>query len=468
MTTQTRREILPAETLQLPSTFMVATSRERLTIPPHISLMEDLVVDAIAKGDQLLTIEIPVRHGKSWYLDHHLPAWYLGMFPHRNVGLASYEHRFAASWGQRARDSMIAHGGSFGVEVDPNVRSRDWWQIDRYGGAMRSMGVGGPITGKGFDLLIIDDPVKNRAEAESEVYREAHWDWLQSTALTRLEPGGVCVLAMARWHEDDLVGRVHQEMPREWTRLSIPAIAEVDDPLGRQPGEALWPARYPIERLERIQRRVGAYWFSALYQQRPSPPTGRIFQRGDWQTYHVAQDPASFDRLVWSWDMAFKGNADSDYVVAQAWGRRGGDFYLLHQQRARLDYPATKAQVQANYHDPRWQAVRRVLIEDKANGSAIISDLRHDVPGLVPVQVPDGKIARAHRISPYVASHNVYLPSPELAPWVGAFIDEAAAFDHGAHDDQVDAFTQAVSDLAAWNESSVSVPMGSLPDRLRR
>lgn len=459
--------VLPPEYLGLPSTFMYAASRERLVVMPHIEAIERAVIAALQAGDQLLTVEAPVRHGKSWYLDHYLPAWFLAMHPTLNVGLASYEHRFAASWGQRARDTLEEFGASYGVRVDPNVRSRDWWQIEKHGGSMRSMGVGGPITGKGFDLLIIDDPVKNRAEAESEVYRTAAWEWLESTALTRLEPGGVCVLAMARWHEDDLVGRVHAEMGAEWTRLSIPAIAEEGDPLGRPVGAALWPQRYPIARLERIQRRVGAYWFNALYQQRPSPPTGRIFQRADWQTYYAPQPLETFDRLVWSWDMAFKGNADSDYVVAQAWGRRGADFYLLHQQRERLDYPATKALVQGNYRDAQWAPIRRVLIEDKANGSAIIADLRHEVPGLIGVPTPDGKLARAHRVSPYVASHNVHLPSPELAPWIAGFIDEAAAFPAGANDDQVDAFTQAVSDLASYNESSVSVPTGALPSRRR-
>lgn len=460
------------ESLVLPSLLMTATSQGRFTAPPHIQAIEDYILAAVIKGDQLLTIEAPVRHGKSFYVDWHLPLWYLGQFPHTNVGIASYEHRFAASWGQRTRDSMIEFGANFGVAVNPEVQSREWWET-MHKGSMRSMGVGGAITGKGFNLFIVDDPIKNAAEADSEVYRNAHWDWLQSTVLTRLEPGAVCIVMMARWHEDDLIGRIHREMPNEWQRLRLPAIAEADDPLGRPEGEPLWPRRYGVQNLARRKRRVGAYYFNALYQQRPSPPQGAIFQRQWWKRYTVLP---TLEQKAWSWDMSFKDADESSYVVGQLWGRAGADFYLIHQVRARMDFPSTKAALRAAHADTRWGSVPLVLVEDKANGPAIIADLRHEIPGLVAVQTgSDSKVGRAQAISPYVESGNVYLPErdenlhePLDADWVPAFIDECASFPKGAHDDQVDACSQGISQLAKRMGAMVVTPMGDLPRPVRR
>lgn len=452
---------LAPEACALPSLFMDATSKGLLTCPPHVAMIEDFVIDAIRRGDQLLTIEAPVRHGKSVYVDWHLPVWYLGTFPDRNVGLASYEHRFAAGWGARCRDMMFEFGESFGVRVAPDVRSREWWEIEHHGGSMRSMGIGGSITGKGFHLFLIDDPIKNAAEANSEVTRDAHWEWLQSTVLTRLEPGAVCILMMARWHEDDLIGRVHREMPNEWQRLRLPAFAEAGDPLGRPLGAPLWPRRFNTRELERRKRIVGEYWFNALYEQRPSPPTGRIFHRRWWKEWREL--PGQIDQWCWSWDMSFKDGKESSFVVGQLWARKGANFYLVHQIRDRMDYPTTKAAVKAAYADQRWPDARLILVEDKANGPAIIADLKNEIPGLVAVSTgSDSKISRATAVSPYVEAGNVYLPEPSGARWIGAFIDELAAFPLGANDDQVDAFSQALNQLSKRAGALVVAPYGTL------
>lgn len=455
-----RSTLLPREALKLPSLFMHGASRERLSIPRHIALIEEYVIDAIRSGDVLLTIEAPVRHGKSFYLDWHLPAWYLGSMPTRNVGVATYEHRFAASWGQRARDTTIEFGASFGVAVDAQVRSRDWWEIAGHGGSMRSMGIGGAITGKGFNLLIIDDPIKNAEQANSAVYRDAHWEWLRSTALTRLEPGGVCILTMARWHEDDLIGRAHREMPGEWRHLRLPALAEPDDPMGRPEGEPLWPERYDDANLERRKSRVGSYWFSSLYQQAPSPPSGRIFQRDWWRRYVVP--PGHFDDMAWSFDLAFKGNDDSDFVVGQLWGRVGADFYLLRQVRGRMDYPTTKAMIRREAASAAMNgSVGSVYIEDTANGPAVIADLKHEVPSLIAVKTTgDSKLGRATSITGLVEAGNVYLP--EQAEWVEDFIEETAQFPVGRNDDQVDAMSQALREMRKRVGATVWVPTGDV------
>jgi predicted phage terminase large subunit-like protein len=474
--------VISPDLLRLPSTFMLAASRGRYGAPRHIIALERFVLDAIADGDQLLTVELPVRTGKSTYVDHYLPAWFLGTFPYKHVGLASHEAQFASSWGQRARDTLIEFGPSFGVEVSRDIRSRAWWEIEEHAGSMRSFGIaGGGITGRGFDLLILDDLIKNAADADSEVHREAQWNFLTGTAMSRLEPGATMIVMMARWHEDDLIGRIHQEMPGQWRRLRLPAIAEEPDEehpepdaMGRAPGEALWPARYPLSRLRKRRERSGEYYFNANYQQRPSSPQGTIFKRAWWQRWRAL--PEAFDLEVWSWDMAFKDKESSSFVVGQCWGQRGADYFLRYQVRGQWSYSATKAMLVHSIKLPQYNGARStVLIEDKANGTAIMDDLRHEVGGLIPVSVgQDSKVARARSITGYVESGNVYLPEAgteasfddDGANWVAGFINEHASFPKGAHDDQVDATSQALREmLERYGGGTVVLQSGDLPPR---
>lgn len=463
-----RESILPAESLILPSSFMLASSRGLFHVPRHIVIIERFVLDALRAGDQMITIEAPVRHGKSVYIDWHLPAWFLGTFPYKHVGIASHEQQFATSWGAKARDTLNEYGSSFGVSVTRDTRSRSWWEIERHGGSMRSFGIkGGGITGRGFDLLILDDLIKNAADAESPIIRESQVEFLRGTAMTRLEPGALLIVMMARWHEDDLIGWIHREMPGQFRRLRLPAVAEPPtdefpyDPAGRAVGEALWPQRFPIANLARRRERSGEYWFNALYQQRPSPALGSVFQRDWWRKYDTS--PATFDFMVWSWDMSFKDTEDSSYVVGQVWGMRGADFYLLHQVRGQWDYPTTKRMLRAQVTDPRWErAASTILVEDKANGPAIMADLRHEIGGLIPVQTgSDSKLARARSISGYVESGNVYLP--EGAEWLAGFVEEQASFPRGAHDDQVDAMSQALREMLRRGPVETASAGGHLP-----
>lgn len=463
--------VLPAKSLLLPSAFMVAASRGRFYAPRHIITIERFVLDAMRRGDQMLTIEAPVRCGKSVYIDWHLPAWFLGNFPWKHVGIASHEQQFAAGWGSKARDTLVEFGSSFGVNVHPSVQARSWWEIEGHGGSMRSFGIkGGGITGRGFDLLILDDLIKNAADADSVIVRESQIEFLRGTAMSRLEPGALLIVMMARWHEDDLIGFIHREMPGQFRRLRLPAIAEEPskefpdpDPMGRKPGEALWPQRFSLRNLARRRKRSGEYYFQANYQQRPSPPLGSVFQRGWWQRWAIL--PPYFDQECWSWDCSFKDKTDSSFVVGQLWGVTGADFYLRHQVRGQWSFSKTKDVLRGEVtRDEYQQAASNVFIEDKANGTAIIDDLRHEVGGLIPVSVPqDSKAARARSISGYVESGNVYIPAN--ADWADGFIDECAVFPKGAHDDQVDTLSQALRQMLARMGSTAWAPSGELPKR---
>jgi hypothetical protein len=229
---------------------------------------------------------MPPRSGKSQLISQFFPAWYLGWHPDNRVILTSYEADFAATWGWKARSVFEEFAPDiFGLSVRGDSSARNRWDIVEHVGGMNTAGVGGAITGKGADLFIIDDPVKNAEDANSQLKRDKAWDWYQSTAYTRLEPDASMILIMTRWHPEDLGGLLLKEMEaggEQWDVLKFPAIAEENDLMGRKIGEPLWKERYPIELLNTIQGTVSAYWWAAMYQQSPYARTGKTFKRADF------------------------------------------------------------------------------------------------------------------------------------------------------------------------------------------
>jgi predicted phage terminase large subunit-like protein len=397
----------------------------------------------IAEGScQRAMFFLPPRHAKSTMGSRNFPAWYLGRHAGKRVMLASYQAEFAAKWGLAARELLAEYGPDvFGTRVATDHSARSDWGVSN-GSHMVTAGVGGSLTGRGADVLVIDDPVKNEQEAFSQLYRDKVWDWYQATARTRLEPGGSVLLIMTRWHEDDLAGRLLATQGDRWRVISLPALAEEDDPLGRKPGEALWPARYPASVLNEIRSEVGSYVWEALYQQRPSLPEGNIFKSTWWRYWR--DNLPQFSEVLQAWDMTFTETTSGSYVVGQVWGKAGADRYLLDQVRARMEF--TQAVAAVREMSSRWPEARLKLVEDKANGPAVISVLRRELAGLVPVTPEGNKLARAIAVSPSIEAGNVYLPDPTMPGygWVREFIAEWAAFPRGTNDDQVDAGAHAL------------------------
>lgn len=250
----------------------------RFTLPTHLRVLGRKLVDVARGRCPRLVVEMPPRHAKSTLCSHWFPVWYLSLFPQNRVILTSYEAGFAASWGRKVRNSIVEHAESLGVGIADDSAAADDWATDE-GGGMVTAGVGGPITGRGADVFIVDDPVKNAEEANSQTIRDKTWDWWLSTARTRLEPGAAALAVMTRWHEDDLVGRILAGADEDpdgipWEVLRLPALAEHADPLGRKPGEALWPARYDEKAMGQIRRDVGDYVWDALFQQKPPSLVG--------------------------------------------------------------------------------------------------------------------------------------------------------------------------------------------------
>ncbi len=275
----------------------------------------------MGRTESILVIEAPPRHGKSELCCKYLPAWYLGTFPERRVMLAMHSQALAHDYGRKARDVMEQHGNRcFGVRVRTDSKAADNWNLEGHDGGMITAGVGTGIGGRGADLLIIDDPVSGAEAAMSERQREKNWDWWQSEALARVEPGGVVIVIGTRWHEDDLSGRLIRNAGVgdgiAVRRLHLKAIASDGDVLGRQAGEALWPHRFPISKLEELKQDKSSYWWNALYQQAPSRHEG-----AEWPEEY-------FDEHLWSghWPDAFDLKA---MAIDPSKGRQRGDFSAI-------------------------------------------------------------------------------------------------------------------------------------------
>lgn len=427
---------------------------------PALDLVDQALIDLMNTPDGRLIITMPPQEGKSTRVAKDFIVWALKHRPWLRVVGASYAQSLANRNGRSIRN-IIRSNPELGMALAADNGSASEWELDRPEGQQRgglvSVGIGAGLTGRPADLMVIDDPVKNRKEAESETYQDSVWEWWTDVASTRLAPGAPVVLILTRWHEKDLAGKLLAAPDGHlWKVLNIPAQAESeDDALGREIGEYLESARGRTEaQWAAIKVRVGSRSWSSMYQGSPTAPAGTIFKRDGWSFYDTPQwvvrdDGAylglGFDEVAMSWDLAFKGTSGSDMVVGQVWGRRGVDMYLLDQVRAQMDFVQTCTALAALA--AKWPQALLKLVEDKANGPAVIAALGRSVPGIIPVEPDGGKEARAAAVSPLVESKNVHLPNPKTIPlpWIGGLIDEAAAFPNGSFDDQVDALTQALN-----------------------
>jgi len=414
----------------------------------HTRLICD-TLQRIADGEQLyVLIEMPPRHGKSMTTTESFPSFFIGKNPEKRVIAASYSDNLARKFGRLNKQKIENFGEElFGYRLSDDNAAKNDWSLQDHKGGMIATGIGGSITGQGADLLIIDDPFKNAEEANSPTIREKVWDEWESTLSTRLHKGASVIVIMTRWHEDDIIGRLLERSPHDWIRLRLPAIAEdEDDLLGREIGEPLCPELgYDIEWAKNKKIEVGTRTWSSLFQQRPSPGEGAIFKR-PWFVKFYTVIPSDISEQMQSWDCTFKDTAASDFVVGQVWGKRGADKYLLDQVRDRMDFPATLRAIRSL--TAKWPRAGVKLIEDKANGSAVIQTLQREIPGIIGVNPEGGKIARAQAAAPQFEAGNVYLPDPSIAPWIHDFIEEFIVFPSGKNDDQVDGASQA---LNRWN-----------------
>lgn len=429
---------------------------------PALDLIDSALVELADTPDGRLIIMMPPQEGKSQRVTRRFATAVLKKDPDTRIAIASYEHNVARRWGRAIRDDIRQHGERLQLQVRRDVASQSEWQLAGRDGGVVAVGLDGGLTGRPVDLLIIDDPIKGRKQADSEVYRDAVWDWWTDTAATRLAPGAPVALILTRWHDDDLAGRLlAAEDGHIWKVLRIPAQADHNpdkgetDPLGREPGVFLESARgRTTEQWEAIKVRSGSRTWNALYQGRPSAAEGDMLRRGWWNYYDQPQwverpdgsrVVVGFDDLLISWDLTFKDTEGTDFVAGQVWGRRGADAYLLDQVHRRMNFPETVLAVKSLA--AIWPQAVLKIVEDKANGPAVIASLARKVPGIVPEEPQGSKTARVAAVSPLIEAGNIWLPDPAIAPWVDGFVEECAAFPTGTHDDQVDAMSQALNRL---------------------
>jgi len=446
-----------------PADFAEKYSEGRWKCAPHLRLLSDWLVEADKGLKSRIMVSLPPRHGKSEFISFWYPIWLLARDPTKRILLASYEAEFAAQWGRRVRDKIEELGDRIGISLDfTSAAAHRWFTTE--GGGMQTAGVGGPLTGKGADILILDDPIKNEEEASSELMRDKLHEWFKTAAFTRLEPGGNVVCLATRWHFDDLLGRLEKEsiqadlalsqgvLPEtlDWAILKLPATAERGDQLGRPLDEPLWPSRFPSEELAKIKRQLSPYNWASLYQQNPVPEGGGEIKEAWFKFYQ--NPPENFEIMIQSWDMAMTEEEKSDYTVGQVWGRKGADLYLLDQVRGRFSIIEILRLVR-NFSQKYPKAVAK-LIENKALGPAVIGMLQKEIPGIVPIKAIKGKFLRLQGVIPTIAAGNVHLPHKDLFPAILEYCSELSAFPQGTYDDQVDATVQALTYLqpAMWSE----------------
>lgn len=441
---------------------------------PALALIAEELERLIDTPDGRLIISMPPQEGKTALAAKVFLVALLRMRPDTRIIVASYGHDLARRNSRAVRDAFTTHP-ELGYRIRADLAAQNEWQLDGHEGGVYAAGVGSAATGRPADLLLVDDPVKDREEADSEVMRNRAWTWWTDTASTRLAPGAPVCVIQTRWHEDDLSGRMLKAEDKDiWRVVNIPALADHDpqkgesDPLGRDAGEYLESARGRTpEQWAAIRKRVGSRTWLALYQGRPTASEGNMFKRDWWQFYDYDLWLSYENGTRWvpgdveiciSVDCAFKDLSTSDYVVLQVWMRRNADVFLLDQVRERLSFTDTCTRLRTL--SARWPQAVAKYIEDKANGPAVMNSLRKTVPGMIPIEPEGSKVSRAAAVTPYVEAGNVWLPAPEIAPWVDDFIEELAAFPTGTHDDQVDGFSQAINRLllAPWIDLGVVEP----------
>jgi predicted phage terminase large subunit-like protein len=436
----------------------------------HIELICEYLEAITAAEITRLVINLPPRYMKSLLVTVLWPVWEWVRAPHTRWLFASYSETLSTKHSLDRRVVLQAPwfrdrwGDRFRLTSDQNEKSE--YRNDRRG-VMTATSVGGSATGKGGNRIVVDDP-HNPAQAESDRQRQQAIDFFLTTLSTRLDDKrkGAIVVIMQRLHTRDLTAVC---LDHGYTSLVIPAEAEYPtsitfprsgQTMTRDVGDLLWPARESRDDLERQLSVLGSYAYAGQYQQRPSPRGGGLFKRSWWQYYDEL--PPNMQECAQSWDLAFKGGGEHDFVVGLVAARRGADIYLIDRFKQHASFQETLAAMRQM--SKRYPVAHAIFVEDKANGPAIIDTLKRELGGIIAVTPEGGKYARASACEPQVEAGNVYLPNP-TAPngrsiperaWVHDFVEEMAVFPQGDHDDDVDAFSQL---LTRWKHPRMSSEM---------
>lgn len=461
----------------------------------HQKIISDAIVDAKeGRGPRFIGVSIGQQYGKSTVTSQAAPLWWLelhslGLVPGGLVGLMSYEDSLAMTWSTKVRRAIEANPDQFFSTLRKDSKAASYWETEQ-GGGIIAVGSAGSIQGRPISLLGIDDPTKNFDQAMSLNHQDKLWDMWTSVIFGRLQPWTIVLVTMARWAPYDFIGRLksrdYEGNPEDWCFIDLPVIADSkDDQLGREIGEPLirpqadQTKEQALEELKRVKESISTYAWSSLWMQNPRDADGTIFSEAKWRYWggELKKDegrielPTRFDQLINSWDMAFKDLKSSDWVVGGLWGRIDADWYLIDLVRGRWSFTETCSRVKTFSQTSRSlypKMVIPVVVEEAANGVAVINQLQSQVGAVVPFDPRDygSKLARANAVQPFQLGGNIIIPAPSERPWVRAYMQEMADFrgDDQGHDDQVDMTTQAILWMQEYRfeESGIAVPSGNI------
>jgi predicted phage terminase large subunit-like protein len=416
----------------------------------HHARMAD-AFERVARGEcKRLIINMPPRHTKSEFASYLLPAWFLGKFPHKKVIQCSHTAELAVGFGRKVRNlvDMDAYKAIFpNLALASDSKAAGRWNTNKQGDYF-AIGVGGAVTGKGADVLIIDDPHSEQEAAIAEINPDIYdktYEWYTSGPRQRLQPGGSIVVVMTRWSKRDLTGQILKDAAAnnsigEWEVIEFPAILPSGNPL--------WPEFWPLDELDKVKRDVPNSKWQAQYQQNPVSESAAIVKREWWQEW-TEEDPPTCEFILQSWDTAFEKTQRADYSACTTWGvfykideagNEQANIILLNAFRDRMEFPELKRVAVEEYRE--WQP-DSVIIEKKASGAPLIYEMRSmgiPVQEFTPTRGND-KISRLNGVADIFASGRVWAPATR---WAEEVIDEVADFPAGSNDDYVDTVSQAM------------------------
>ncbi len=451
------------------------------------------LIDALDKlergtlGVDNLLITMPPRHAKSTFGTVLFPSYFMAKNPQRFTMSCSYNSQLATDFGRQIRsvveDKSIPQAFP-DFHLSQDSRAADVWRTEE-NGAYFAVGIGGTTSGRPANLLLVDDPIKAREDAESMTQRNKTWNYYTSALATRLQPESngtkaKQIIILTRWHPDDLAGRLIKTedwAEGRWKHINFPAIKQIktqnktrrnhlptDHPkymptkdmntvspakrtITETADAALWPERFPLDDLKRRER-LNPREFASLYQQQPYIEGGNLIKTEWWQKYPTDLSPENFATLIIAVDTAFKKTETADFSVAVVAGMdRNGDIYIVDIMRGKYDFPELKHRLIRLNTRWRGRGLRAMYVEDKASGQSLIQELKRESGmAVIPYKVVHDKVARVNAILPIIEGGRVYLP--EAAGWLDTFVEECVTFPNGNHDDQVDAATMCIDILS--------------------
>ena len=437
-----------------PDTFAQKMSDGKWVPYRHLLFLSKLLTRAVLHQEKpaRIVISTPPQHGKTEFIFWFV-SWYLNLFPENSVIWTSYSEDHAVKYSERMR-ALFDHPLSI-TKVNRSIRSTPTYWETTEGGEQKFVGMTGALTGGGFNLGIIDDPIKNEKEARNPRIMANHTEWFRKTFYTRARGNAPIIVIQTRWTQDDLAGFLIKKHIDDWVYINLPALAHEEDPLGRLPGEALCPELHSQKKLEAIKA-DDEDTFNPLYDGNPTPKAGLIWKKRYFNEYIDAGLPPRFDEIILSLDATFDDDGtDPDEVCFLILGRLNQKVYVLDMICEVMDFADTIKTLKILLR--KWPSVVTKLIEKKANGSAIRSTLSKQVDGIVMVSPLGSKIERAEACLPFLKAGLIYKPSDDEAhPWVKKFMSQITSFPRARRDDIVDALSQGVIFLLVENEEKLN------------